>query len=193
MDPIPRLQRGPSLVGVALLVLTLAACGSNGPPAEAGSSTTGSSPPETTVIPTDAEHQVLAAYQEFWQVWLRANNPPNPDYPELANVATGAELATVKAAIAKKVADGTFTVLPPGSRYRHSPQFKGLSSAGDATVTDCAFDDAQLIRASTGEVVNGDIATQLIVGHLRNVESRWRVLDIDVQSQQAGEVPCEGV
>ena len=58
---------------------------------------------------------MLAAYQEFWQVWLQANNPPNPDYPDLPKVATGPELTTGSGRIAKKVAEGTYTRLPDGS------------------------------------------------------------------------------
>ena len=32
------------------------------------------------------------AYTDFWHVWLKANNPPDPDDPELAEVATGSQL-----------------------------------------------------------------------------------------------------
>jgi len=177
-----------------VLVLQVAgACGSSG--SDTGAPATDSSLDSTTTVPapTDVEQAVLAAYQEFWRVWLRANNPPNPDYPDLAKVATGAELETVRTAIRKKILDGTYTRLPEGSHYRHRPALSGFDGSGNATVTDCAFDDAQLVEASTGEIVNGDTATQIIVGNLSNVEGEWRVLDIDVKRQRPGDISCVGL
>ncbi len=41
--------------------------------------------PASTAAP-DPTSEVLAAYQEFWRVWLEANDPPNPDDPNLEKV-----------------------------------------------------------------------------------------------------------
>jgi len=184
-------RRTASWCGVALVLILAAACGRADLPAAPFLTTPATEPSDTTTpSATETEQAVLDAYQEFWRVWLKANNPPNPDDPDLARVATGAELDTVRAAILKKQAEGTYTRLPQGSGYRHRPAISGFSGTRNATVTDCAFDDAQLVKASTGQVLNDDKATQLIIGTLSEGDGMWRVLDIDVKRQTPGDIPC---
>ena len=97
-------------------------------------------PPETTAVASDVEQEVLAAYQEFWQVWLRANNPPNPDYPDLPTLAHGCRAASPsEAAIAKKARRRHMhPCFRSGSQYRHQRDRFTLDRAGDEViVTDC--------------------------------------------------------
>ena len=134
---------------------------------------------------------MLDAYQEFWRVWLKANNPPNPDDPDLARVATGAELDTVRASIHASLETGTMTRLPTESRYHHRAAVLTVSAI-TATVTDCALDDAQIVVQRTGQVLNGEVATHAIAAELRHVDNRWRVLRLSITNRVAnGPEPCE--
>src|SRR5688500_8790290 len=93
------------VLGATVVALTLGAAGCGGGGVdEAGSSPTTVAPSTTTVpAPTTTvltdEQAVLAAYQGYWDTWLVANDPPDPDHPDLARYATGAALARDKGAI----------------------------------------------------------------------------------------------
>ena len=58
------------------------------------------------------EDAVLAAYQGYWDTWLAANDPPNPDHPDLERYATGAALAKVQESIASHRSVGQVIRLP---------------------------------------------------------------------------------
>ena len=88
------------MLGTAVVVLVLAAagCGGGGGGEAASPTTTGepsptSEPTSPSTTLTD-EEAVLAAYQGYWDTWLAANDPPNPDHPDLERYATGAALRT---------------------------------------------------------------------------------------------------
>ena len=90
------------MLGTAVVVLVLAAagCGGGGGGEAASPTTTGepsptSEPTSPSTTLTD-EEAVLAAYQGYWDTWLVANDPPNPDHPDLERYATGAALAKVR-------------------------------------------------------------------------------------------------
>ncbi len=184
-----RRQRAAGACALVLVLQVAGACGSSG--SDTGAPATDSSLDSTTTVPapTDVEQAVLAAYQEFWRVWLRANNPPNPDYPDLAKVATGAELETVRTAIRKKILDGTYTRLPEGSHYRHRPALEKMTEAG-ASVRDCAVDDSQIVDAA-GHLVNDDVLTQLLISTVTRSGESWQVVSVHEQQQWLGDVECE--
>jgi hypothetical protein len=174
---------------IAIVALLLTACSgsdSRATPTSTDPEVT-SAPPTTS--PSTPEGEVLAAYQEFWQVWLRANNPPNPNYPDLAKVATGLELGTVRTAIQKSVDEGTFTTLPTGSHYRHQAEVKQING-NEASVQDCAIDDSQIIQTVSGAIVNGDVVTQLLVSSVVRSNAVWQVTNVQEQAKWRGAVPC---
>jgi hypothetical protein len=192
--------RGLAVIGAIVMLALATACGASASEhtslpvdTEVAPSSTSPDPTSATADPSDTTAaDVVARYQEFWQVWLRANNPPNPDYPDLAMVATGEELDKVKSDLRQNLAEGTYNRLRTNSRYRHDAVFGGVER-GVAVVMDCAFDDGEIVSEDTGEVINSDIATQEILGSLVNLNGQWTVSAIRIQKQSPGESTCFGV
>jgi hypothetical protein len=197
-NPAPGIGLGGRLAAVVLVVSLAAlagACGSSERTAAPASTSGPTSDPATTPVATtpgattDEQAAGLATYQEFWQVWLRANNPPNPDYPELAQVATGQELDTVKQAAARKLQNGTYTQLPVGSQYHHDATVHSIIQ-GHAIVGDCWVDDAQIRARQDDQIVNGDVVTELLLSELDLEGGTWRVSNVREQQEWPGIQPC---
>jgi hypothetical protein len=145
----------------------------------------------TTLDPKQAQQAaVVAAYQEFWKVWLEANDPPNPDYPKLSEVAAQDELTTVKQAIASKVSNGLATRLPDNPKWNHAVQGVSITPP-QALVIDCEVDDSQVLRPATGEIVDAEVETSSLLASLTEIEGRWRVTSIRVQGRWPGATACK--
>ena len=175
---------------VLTVVAAASACAGHTSPTAAhatvGPATSVTAPPTTA----DPKSEVLAAYQRFWQVWLEANDPPNPNDPRLAEVATGGELAMMRQSIQVKLDRGLFSRKPRHSVYRHDTKIRSLTKS-DAVVSDCAVDDLEVVRQSDGAVVNAEVATETIVGYLVLQRDAWSVRDINIAAQLPGRRPCE--
>ncbi len=127
-----------------IVVLTVAAlasaCAGHSTPQAHGSATSISA---TSTTAPDPKTAVLAAYQRFWQVWLAANNPPNPNDPRLAEVDTGAQL--VGCAVRSCGAPGSKarSFEAPASRVATDiSDWQLLGQQRPPSIIDCAIDDA---------------------------------------------------
>ena len=93
------------MLGAAVVVLVLAAAGCGGGGVDEADETPTTVEPSTASEPTSPpttladEQAVLEAYQGYWDTWLAANDPPNPDHPDLERYATGAALVSVRESI----------------------------------------------------------------------------------------------
>jgi hypothetical protein len=154
-------------------------------PATSMTTSTTTAPSTTRPDPTAA---VLAAYQRFWQVWLEANNPPNPNDPALAEVDTGAQLARDRAAIAENLRQGIEFRQAQPSHARHRPVI--LSIAAHAVIQDCAIDDGVVVDRATGNVVNADVVTYLWRATLTRQGGLWKVSDYTREGRWTGATDC---
>jgi len=174
---------------VLTVVAAASACAGHTSPTAAhatvGPATSVTAPPTTA----DPKSEVLAAYQRFWQVWLEANDPPNPNDPRLAEVATGGELQTIRLSIGNAAFNGTYTRLPPHSRYSHRPSVVTLSRR-DALVMDCEIDDSRIIERSTGRVLNDDVVTEQLRSTAHLDGGVWRVSTVHQTRQWSGVRTC---
>jgi hypothetical protein len=179
----------------------LAGCGGGGGAADSATASTSTatatsdaptseSTTTTTAAPTE-EEAILAAYQGYWDTWLAANDPPNPDHPDLAKYATGAALENERASIAEHRSLGQVVKLPPESRFGSSAV---LTSHGEgvAAISDCATDDSKLVDVATGVVLDDEDATFRIQASLLLVEGEWRVVAVDTVQKWEGIVACAG-
>lgn len=108
------------VTGVAFVGLAAAACSGDDKPSVAPPTTsqtssttspTSSSTPTTvtTVAISDENQAVLTAYRSFWDAYIAASDPMNPDFPGLAERAVGEELDTVRRTLlARKSAGEVF-------------------------------------------------------------------------------------
>jgi hypothetical protein len=162
-----------SLAAVALATVVASACAASRTPAAAPSSSTTTTTRSTTTT-TDATSAVLAAYQQFWRVWLEANDPPNPNDPNLEKVATGSQLRLERQQIARNRDQGVRFKKAKPSRADHRLAVLRLSRS-DAVVQDCSLDDGVVRDATTGRVVNANVVTYLWNARLKQEGGRWKV------------------
>jgi hypothetical protein len=178
--------------GVAAVALVaMAGCGGGGG-GEAGEPAS-TEPPVTVADPTTTvlseEDAVLAAYQGYWDTWLAANDPPNPNYPGLADVRTGEVLAQTQSAIRNRAAVGQAIRLPEGALNRHSPVVVELSER-TAEISDCAVDGAVLVGASDGFVLDDSVVTRHLLANLVLEGSLWRVSKVSTEAEWSGVDGC---
>jgi hypothetical protein len=184
---------------VVVAALGLAGCGGGGGAADSATASTSTatatsdaptseSTTTTTAAPTE-EEAILAAYQGYWDTWLAANDPPNPDHPDLAKYATGAALENVRSSIAEYRALGQVVRLPAESRYASDATVVGRS-LDEATVSDCAADDSQLIDEATGVILDGSEGTFEFEATLRRGDVGWQVALVEQVRLLEGIVPC---
>ena len=158
-----------------LAAVVLAACSSDGSPAAERSTTTTSTVP-TTATTTTLEPQAAAvgAYRAFWQAFLAAADPMNPEDPRLAEHATGEQLAAVrKSFLAAKAA---------GNVIRGSLDLAPKVVSADATTVvlrDCYGDTTGLYNATTGVRQDKDDPRRLLVtATVTLVDGVWKVASI---------------
>jgi hypothetical protein len=166
-------------VGLTLATALLgAACSSD---SKSGATTTTrpttptSSSATTTALP--AEQEVIARYNEFWNVYASAGQTMNVDDPRLPQVAVGDELDTIrKTFLARKAGGEVFT----GSMDL-SPTVDHID--GDtATVRDCQQDNIQIVNAQTGVTTEpNDPARKLVIVTLARDSGAWKVAAIKLE------------
>ena len=184
----------------ALLALGAAACGGgdeavDGPtttpaPAATVGTTPGTAAPGTVVEVVDEEAEVLAAVRGYWDTWLAANNPPDPDHPDLERYATGSNLARLRESITDHANRGIAFREPPGSQAGHD--LVVVEIADDrAVVRDCSHDDWVTEIAETREVVDDSAVTRYLLMTLVREDGRWKVANSVSEATYEGIVPCE--
>ena len=168
-----------ALLGLAVLAAGLAAAGCSSekrPTADPGtsSSTTVSTEPTTQTSAPMPGAEAVAAYRAFWQDFLAAGDPMNPEHPRLAEHATGEELAAVrKSFLAAKAA---------GNVIRGTLDLAPRTVAVEATtvvIRDCYGDATGLYSAATGARQDRETpGRQLVTATVLLVEGVWKVTAI---------------
>jgi hypothetical protein len=175
----------------AVALVAMAGCGGGGggeasepPPTE---------PPVTVAAPPPTvlsdEAAVLAAYQGYWDTWLAANDPPNPDHPDLAKYATGAALAKVRESVRNHQQLRQVVRLPSNSAWRHEVVVSRVDSTS-AVVIDCNVDDSLLIDEPSGRILNDAVASISTTAVLNRVDGLWRVASVEADEQWDGVAGC---
>ncbi|MGH9268454.1 MAG: hypothetical protein ACRD0D_09785 [Acidimicrobiales bacterium] len=127
----------------------------------------------TTTTPK-AEDEVVRAYRRFWDTYLAAADPPNPEDPRLSDVATGDE---------RRKLGGTFLAAKEaGEVFRGSIDLAPvvLEVASDrARLRDCYDDHILAYDAKTGELKDRDDPRRhLVVVTMVLQDARWKVTSI---------------
>jgi hypothetical protein len=182
-----RRRRLVPLAALAVVTLAISGCSGSSPeadqklPAErAADSTT------TTGKPALAE-AVVAGYRAFWDAYLAAADPMNPEDPRLVEHATGNELETVQKAFlarrsAGEVIRGTLDL---------SPRVETINPEGTvATVIDCYADHTGIYDAASGTRKDKESG----VRHLIKVEmtltaGAWKVSTLTLEGDGCTPAP----
>lgn len=163
--------RGSAIV-VFISGLLLASCWSGSDRADPESSTTTNSITSSTAPSAQAE--VTAAWRRFWDVYLAASNPMNPQDPRLREVATGEELKTLTSAfLASKssgeIYKGTIELRPA------VPEVSGDT----ATLSDCYLSSILAYDAQTGALRDRhENVRRLVTASLVKEGGVWKVARI---------------
>lgn len=167
-----RWRRRQAIVVGTALALTIGCSDDDTPQARPSSSTstTSASSSSTTTAPSLGTDAVVA-YRAFWQAYLAAADPMNPEDPRLAEDATGEELAAVRSSFlavkaAGHVIRGSLDLAPR------------VVSADPATVvlSDCYDDRTGLYSAETGvRQDKDDPARRLVTATVVLVDGVWKV------------------
>ncbi|WP_208028500.1 hypothetical protein [Rhabdothermincola sediminis] len=169
------------LVLVSVLGVVFAGCGGG---SEGEGSAPGSSPApppssmvestSTTTQSSSDEEAILASVQGYWRAILRANDPPDPEHPDLERYATGDALERAVANVKERRSLNRVIRLPAESQYRHMAQVETI--VGDrATVIDCGVDDTLVIDVPSGVVLNNAVETTRWRTELVRVDDTWKV------------------
>ncbi|MGH9185357.1 MAG: hypothetical protein ACRD0U_06035 [Acidimicrobiales bacterium] len=117
--------------------------------------TTTSSTTPTTAPPATPEQQAIAVYDRYWTVLFAAGAIPDPDYPALAEVATGGHLARAQDTIERFVNEG----LRGEGRVVTSNALVESATDQEIILRDCLVMENSKLRADTGEVIESGTAT----------------------------------
>lgn len=169
-----RLRRGQAAMaalGVAALGISGAACSSEHSSSSPSSSTTASTAPAETTTTVAAGSDAVAAYRAFWEDFLAASDPMDPESPRLAEHATGEQLAAVRSSFlaakaAGNVIRGTYDLAPR------------IVSAGADTVviSDCYDDQTGVYSAANGaRQEKDDPRRHLVTATVKYVDGVWKV------------------
>lgn len=189
-----RIQRRPVRIAPLLLValLTVSACSGDGdgalPATSTGegptttastltnvTSTTSSTTSETTAPDDDPEAEVLDRYLAFWEARFAANTDPvDPEDPQLAEFATGAQLDNVREETRQRADAGVAFRRPGDSVTERRPRVVEISD-DVARIQDCAINDSIVYRVTTGEVIDDSVVTRSVSATMRLVDGRWRL------------------
>ncbi len=185
------LKMAMAAVGIVLLA---AGCGGSGEPAavgEAPTSSTASTAVETstTVDRAQVEQAVLDAYLASWEAWDAATNPPDPEFPALAETNTGPALQAAVDQITAWKASGRAAYDPPNTISEHRAEVVRVGDR-EATVRDCSIDDGLVVIAATGEVVNDQVETALFEASMVIEDERWKVQSLNVLESWEGVAGC---
>jgi hypothetical protein len=177
----------------------LAGCGGGGGAADSATTATSAatsisdaptseSTTTTTAAPTD-EEAILAAYQGYWDTWLAANDPPNPDHPDLAKYATGEALERARRTISDHAEQNHAVRLREGGVYVHRPAV--VEQLGEtALVEDCSLDDGLVVDRPSGLVLDDSVWSRKNLVHMTRVGGAWRVDFITLEGKWPGAAGC---
>ncbi|HVT78718.1 MAG TPA: hypothetical protein VHD87_16885 [Acidimicrobiales bacterium] len=158
-----------NFVTLAAVVALLASCSNGGDKNADKSSKTRAT---TTTAPAD--HEVLTAYRAFWDDYLAAADPMDPQSPKLGDHATDPELQTLRTAFLARKSGGEVI----RGNLNLSPRV--LSILGEsASVRDCYLDNTGIYDAATG--TRKDTATgvrHLITASLVRDAGAWKVSNL---------------
>lgn len=180
--PAPTGPTGPS-AGAPSSPSTGASTGTTDPPVRA----TTPGPPSPTTDPEEAA--IYEAVEGYWRTWQEANDPPNPDYPELRRYYEGPALDQALVIIRQHLRLGWVVREAPNHERMRSVQIRSL--LGDtAIVDDCHVDDRLTIHAASGAVVDGVVVTLETELTIRLTAGQWRVSENKKLRERKGAETC---
>ena len=188
-------RRGAPAGLLVLGLLILAACSNDEPDPVAGASSTTAaavptSAPVTTPTTQDAATEIVARYNQFWEVRFEANrHPVNPSDPRLGQYATGQQLDNLLTETRQRREQGLAIRRPDQSVAQRRVKVVDVV-AESATLQECSVNDGVVYRVATGQVVDDSVVTRSVVATMRRVDGTGKLAETRVVQQWEGVAGC---
>ena len=152
-----------------VLLIGATACG--GDDDAATTTTTRAQESSTSTSEASDEAAVLDAYEAFWDAYLEAADPMDPQHPVLQEHATGEQLQQVTGAVLARLSAGEVI----RGEFDLAPVVVELTDS-TATVSDCYLDRSGVFDAQTGERLDQESGVRhLVTAELRFEDGIWKV------------------
>ena len=153
----------------AVLLLGAAAC--RGDDDAGTTTTTRAQESSTSTSEASDETAVLDAYEAFWDAYLEAADPMDPQHPVLQEHATGEQLQQVTGAFLARLSAGEVI----RGEFDLAPVVVELTDS-TATVSDCYLDRSGVFNAETGERLDQESGVRhLVTAKLLLEDGSWKV------------------
>jgi hypothetical protein len=179
---------------VALVVVAGGGCG--GDDGEESTSSTASSTtsaPSTTLDEaTRKEAAAKAALLDYYDAYQEATaEPVNPQHAELQALVTGEHRLVVTRNLEERQASGEAVKLPAGTQSSHDFRSVELQQDGSVEIVDCQVDDSIVYEVETGQVVDDDVVTKLVIGSMTFEGGAWKLAFSEISDAWPGVRACD--
>lgn len=184
----------PTRAAVLILAVAIAAgCGDDDDRSIPVGTTTSTTEPTFTTetsAAVDAETELVARYEAFWDARFAANQEPvDPDDPALREFATGAQLENVIDETTRNRDEGLAFRRPANSVYERRVTVIEVAG-GTARLQDCVTNDGIVYRVADGTVVEDSVATNSLEATMQLVEGEWKLASARLLQRWEGVAGC---
>jgi hypothetical protein len=176
----------------AIGLLVIAACsgggGGSAAPTTTSSHASTTTTTQATTTTTTVEDAVKTAYLAYWRMADRLLAAPDPNDPELTELAAEPLLSSLKDQLATSAATGHHTSVPPGRVATHRVDSVSVTQ-NSASLTEC-FVDGRVEFGPNGEVIDDALVTKTGDATMTLVLDAWKVTDIRFVSRSPGVSGC---
>ena len=188
-----RTLRIAALVGV---VLVAGACGdddSDEGTADTTAATTTSAPTTTLDEETQKEDAATEALLDYYDAYQEATaDPVDPHDADLQALVTGKHKLVVTRNLQERQAKGEAVRLPANTQTSHDIRSAELQPDGTVEIVDCQVDDSIVYDVATGDVVDDDVITKLVIGSMAQEGGAWKVAFTEISDAWPGAGACDG-
>jgi hypothetical protein len=181
---------------VGSVALAAGACGGDDGDEESTNTTTASSTsaPSTTLDEeSQKEEAAKAALLDYYDAYQEATaDPVDPEHVELQALVTGEHKVVVTRNLQARQANGEAVRLPAGTQSSHDIRSAELKPDGSVEIVDCQVDDSIVYQVETGDVVDDDVVTKLVVGSMALDGGAWKVAFTEISAAWPGVGACDG-
>jgi hypothetical protein len=110
----------------------------------------------------------------------------------LQALVTGEHKLVVTRNLQERQAKGEAVRLPANTQTSHDIRSAELQPDGTVEIVDCQVDDSIVYDVATGDVVDDDVITKLVIGSMAQEAGAWKVAFTEISDAWPGAGACDG-